>query len=54
MLLPPNDSASWVAALDDLRANPAKREQLARQARQDVNRYTWESRALNILRDIQG
>ena len=49
VLLPPDDTALWVAAIQDLRANPEKRAQLATQAKQDAQQYSWEARAKNIL-----
>jgi glycosyltransferase involved in cell wall biosynthesis len=49
VLLPSDDVKSWVAAIRDLRVNPEKRIALARQARADAQRYSWEVRAEQIL-----
>ena len=53
ILLPPDDLASWVAALQDLRTNPEKRTQLAAQARRDAQKFSWETRTQKILSAIK-
>jgi glycosyltransferase involved in cell wall biosynthesis len=45
----PDEAGNWRAALESLLANQAQRRVLSNQARQDVQRYTWLSRAENIL-----
>ena len=49
VLLPPEDVLSWERALRQLQADPALRERLGKQARQDVISYTWEGRAARIF-----
>jgi glycosyltransferase involved in cell wall biosynthesis len=46
---PPDDPISWQTTLDTLLKNEVRRAALGRQARNDVQRYTWLSRAKNIL-----
>jgi len=52
LLLPPEDVVVWVTALQELRQNPHLRNGLAEQARRDVVRFTWESRAKRVLEGI--
>ncbi len=49
VLLPSDHPEPWVAAIEDLRANPEKGSQLAAQAKRDAQRYSWETRAQKIL-----
>lgn len=49
VLLPPDDVAAWVRALQDLRSRPAQAEALSRTARQDVQVHTWQARAERIF-----
>ena len=49
LLLPPEDVLAWEEALRQLQVNPAFREHLGKQARQDVAGYTWEARAARIF-----
>jgi glycosyltransferase involved in cell wall biosynthesis len=49
ILSPADDLAAWVHAIQSLQSDPELRERLARQARQDAQRYTWEMRARRIL-----
>lgn len=49
ILLPLDDLDAWVTALQELMSDPERRARLARQARQDAQRYTWEGRAALIL-----
>ena len=50
VLLPPDDSAAWIAAIRDLQQHPEKRESLSIQCQKDVREYSWEARAENILK----
>jgi glycosyltransferase involved in cell wall biosynthesis len=45
----PDQPAEWVAALENLLANPEKRVALAAQARADAQHYSWLERARRIL-----
>ncbi|MFC2029018.1 glycosyltransferase [Chloroflexota bacterium] len=45
----PGDVSSWMAALADLQANPDRGRKIARQARLDVERYSWEDRCRMVL-----
>jgi len=49
VLLPPDERAAWVTALQGLKENPSQRELLATQARQDAQNFSWETRAERIL-----
>lgn len=49
VLLPPEDLDGWRAALERARSEPAWRGALARQARRDVERYTWRRRCRRVL-----
>jgi len=49
LLLPPEDVLAWEGALHQLQVDPALRERLGNQARQDVAGYTWEARAACIF-----
>jgi glycosyltransferase involved in cell wall biosynthesis len=54
LLLPPDDPATWVAALNRLIANPAERECLGNNARTDfLTRHTWRQRADRVLDGLQ-
>lgn len=52
VLLPPDDISAWVSALRNFKQNPRIGTDLAEQARRDVERFTWESRAKQILAGI--
>lgn len=52
ILLPKEDPAAWMEALQRLLADPELRQRLATQARQDASRYTWEQRAANLLNGL--
>jgi glycosyltransferase involved in cell wall biosynthesis len=54
ILLPPEDLAAWVSAIEDLCKNPEKGAKLAALAQQDVQKYSWESRAQNIISTVHG
>ena len=54
VLCPPEDVEAWVKAFKDLLDNPEKRQQLARQARLDVEAYTWQKRARRSLEGFYG
>jgi glycosyltransferase involved in cell wall biosynthesis len=49
ILLPPSDVDAWRDALRWLAARPEESQALARQARQEAEKYTWEQRAWRIL-----
>lgn len=49
LFCPPEDENAWRTALGQLLSDPSLRASLARQARQDVEQYTWLARARNIL-----
>jgi glycosyltransferase involved in cell wall biosynthesis len=54
LLLPPDDPAKWVAALNRLVANPAEGERLGKNARSDfLTRHTWRQRADRVLDGLQ-
>lgn len=53
LLLPPQDVDAWTAALQMLQADPNAGSQIARQAGQDVQRYTWEERAIQLIQGLQ-
>jgi glycosyltransferase involved in cell wall biosynthesis len=46
---PPEDLEAWTTALTDLIRKTDHRHQLAQQARQDVQHYTWKTRERTIL-----
>jgi glycosyltransferase involved in cell wall biosynthesis len=52
ILLPSQEIESWLTSLEALRHNPELRIQLAKQARETANHYTWESRAKLVLMNI--
>jgi glycosyltransferase involved in cell wall biosynthesis len=52
LLLPPEDAGAWMAALEGLRRDPARRAALGAQARQDVTQYTWQARAARVLEGL--
>ncbi|NMC13683.1 MAG: glycosyltransferase family 4 protein [Chloroflexi bacterium] len=49
ILLPPADVGAWVAALQELQSNEAKRFSLGEAARRSVEQYSWENRSRKIL-----
>lgn len=49
LLVPPDDLEAWHEALNWLLEDPKRGAALARRAREEVNQYTWQSRALKIL-----
>jgi len=46
---PPEELPSWKAALEELIADPERRQSLGAQARQDAARYDWRERARRAL-----
>lgn len=48
----PGDVAAWTNALEQLGSDAARREQLARNARREVEKYTWQARAQRAVRDM--
>jgi glycosyltransferase involved in cell wall biosynthesis len=51
---PPEKVVAWDGALQALFDNPARREELARQARLDAQKYSWTERAKHILDGFPG
>ncbi len=49
---PPGDLESWTKALDDLAHDSRRRDVLGRNARREVERYTWIARAERALQDL--
>lgn len=50
LLVPPDDVAGWVTAVNRLIADPDLRQRLGQTARQDLlARYTWQARAQKVL-----
>ncbi|MDT8441702.1 MAG: glycosyltransferase family 4 protein [Desulfuromonadales bacterium] len=49
LMLPYDDAEAWVGALRQLSSDPVLGNRLGSQARLDVERYTWESRARNLI-----
>jgi len=52
ILLPASDADAWVMAIMDLRTDALRRETLARQARNDAKKYSWEARVERILEGL--
>ena len=52
VLLPPEDTESWVEAIRGLQDNPAQMKSMAYKARQTVVQYSWKRRAEKILEGI--
>jgi glycosyltransferase involved in cell wall biosynthesis len=50
ILCPPEDTKAWVSAVQSLYENQTLRQQLAEQAYQDVQYYTWCKRVQRIMR----
>ncbi len=50
ILLPPDDSRSWIETIQEIRNDPLRWESLAKQARKDSLNFSWESRAKQIFR----
>jgi glycosyltransferase involved in cell wall biosynthesis len=53
ILLEPEDIDRWAAALNLLKNDPQRRENLGQQARRDASLYTWEARARAILAGME-
>lgn len=53
VLLPSDEVAAWVTAIQELRTNPHKRAQLADQSRREAQQYSWKARAQKILSAIE-
>jgi glycosyltransferase involved in cell wall biosynthesis len=49
LLVPPDDVQAWHDSLMWIRSDPSRGRALAQRAREEVNQYTWQSRALKIL-----
>lgn len=52
VLLPPDDLAAWVQAIQELKNNPSFRNKLGDNAKVAAHEYSWESRASSILVDV--
>jgi glycosyltransferase involved in cell wall biosynthesis len=52
ILLPPNDIQAWIEAIIRIQKDPELRNQLGKQAREDVAQYTWQARASRILEGL--
>jgi glycosyltransferase involved in cell wall biosynthesis len=50
---PPGDVSAWKAAILELASDPARRAELAGNARREVEKYTWLGRAQRALQDLQ-
>ncbi len=48
----PDDVAAWISALEQLGSDAPRRQQLARNARREVEKYTWQARAQRAVRDM--
>ncbi len=49
LLLPPSDIDAWAAAIQELSMDAPRREALARQAKVDIQGYSWKARAGKVL-----
>jgi glycosyltransferase involved in cell wall biosynthesis len=49
ILLPPDDVDAWIEALKAISTNPGRHQSLARQARVDSYKYSWDHRAERIF-----
>jgi glycosyltransferase involved in cell wall biosynthesis len=54
LLVPPNDTHAWVAALRKAAHSVDLRRRLAHQAQVDVAPHTWRNRTRTILADLEG
>lgn len=54
ILLPPDDLNGWITAIQELKVNPDKRSLLGGQALQDVQQFSWKTRAQKILSAVEG
>jgi len=52
MLLPLDEPAAWIRAIQRIREDPVLAQRLGEQARQDVSQFSWEKRAIHILQGI--
>jgi glycosyltransferase involved in cell wall biosynthesis len=50
---PPDDVPAWTAAVRSLLDDPARREALSLQAKQDSRKYAWTERAKRALKDFE-
>jgi glycosyltransferase involved in cell wall biosynthesis len=53
VFLPPDNTDAWQEAIRDLLADPARSQQLAQAARQDVEPHTWVARAQKSLANLE-
>lgn len=52
-LLPEDDVEEWAAAVCTIRQNPSAAREKAHRAKYDVQNYTWENRAKNMLKEAE-
>jgi glycosyltransferase involved in cell wall biosynthesis len=52
LILPADQPAAWVQALQALQADPERRAALAAQGRMDAQQYSWEARSRRIFEDM--
>ena len=50
ILIPPEDVHAWIKVIQEVRNNPRRWDSLAKQARNDSKKFTWESRVERIFR----
>ena len=54
LLVPADDPAAWIAAVQRVRAEPEAALAMAESARRDARDYSWQSRARKLLAIING
>jgi glycosyltransferase involved in cell wall biosynthesis len=52
ILLPPADALKWSSAIEELKVNPELCAKLGKNARNTAQNYSWQSRAENILFEL--
>jgi glycosyltransferase involved in cell wall biosynthesis len=52
LIVPPNDMAAWMSAIERLRGDPELAVRLANQAKMDAGQYSWEERAKGLSKAI--
>ena len=52
LLVPPNSAGDWIAAVSQLRGDPALRERLSRRVRIDAETYPLRSRARKVIEGV--
>jgi glycosyltransferase involved in cell wall biosynthesis len=48
----PNDLEDWKSKIEELLTNESRRDELGKQALQDVRGYTWLARAEKVMREV--